>query len=112
MNMINFEDEEVSELESLLAMKKQIIIEGPPGAGKTFVADKLARYFTGNHLEGEHDKHVLLVNSTNRTGTKILCKEFDRKRMRLGNWSTALKTAFSSVFVLWHKLTPLGNTWR
>ena len=29
-----------------------LIITGPPGSGKTFVADKLARYLTGNPLSG------------------------------------------------------------
>ncbi len=49
------------EIESLLLDKKQIIFEGPPGSGKTFLADLFARYFTENPLEGEHDERIEVV---------------------------------------------------
>ena len=49
------------EVESLLLDKKQIIFEGPPGSGKTYLADLFARYFTENPLEGEHDERIEVV---------------------------------------------------
>jgi MoxR-like ATPase len=52
---------DLREIESLLLEKKQIVFEGPPGSGKTFLADKFARYFTGNPLDGIVDESVELV---------------------------------------------------
>ena len=52
---------QLQELEALLQAKKQIVLEGPPGSGKTFVADLLARYLTGNPLTGEHNEQIELV---------------------------------------------------
>jgi 5-methylcytosine-specific restriction protein B len=52
---------ELRELEDLLLDKGQIILEGPPGSGKTYIADLLARYLTGNPLSGEHDQHVQII---------------------------------------------------
>jgi 5-methylcytosine-specific restriction protein B len=52
---------DLNELEYLVTTKKQLILEGPPGAGKTFVADKFARHFTGNPLLGPCDESVELV---------------------------------------------------
>lgn len=49
------------DLEDLLLEKKQVILEGPPGSGKTFVAEKFARYFTDNPLEGQHDERVRII---------------------------------------------------
>jgi 5-methylcytosine-specific restriction protein B len=46
---------------SILNYKKHLILEGPPGSGKTFIADRFARYFTGNLLEGEHNDQIELV---------------------------------------------------
>lgn len=46
----NLSVEELKEIELLLKEKRQLIFEGPPGAGKTFVAEKFARYFTDNPL--------------------------------------------------------------
>ncbi len=52
---------EVFSIQSLLENKKQLIFEGPPGSGKTFIADKFARFFTGNPLDGDHDDRIELV---------------------------------------------------
>src|SRR5579884_1268745 len=53
--------EQIAELEELLETKRQLIFEGPPGSGKTYIAEKFARYFTGNLLEGPRDEHVTIV---------------------------------------------------
>jgi MoxR-like ATPase len=53
--------EELSEIEDLLKYRKQIVLEGPPGSGKTFVARLFARYFTGNPLDGAPDERVQVV---------------------------------------------------
>lgn len=39
------------EINDLLLQKRQLIFEGPPGSGKTFVAEKFARWFTGQSLD-------------------------------------------------------------
>jgi 5-methylcytosine-specific restriction protein B len=57
----NMTPEELRELEAILSTKQQIILEGPPGSGKTWVAQKLARYFTGNALDGAHDESLETV---------------------------------------------------
>ena len=59
--LTNFTQSELEEIESLLRDKKQIIFEGPPGVGKTYVAELFARYFTGNPLHGPHDERLKIV---------------------------------------------------
>ena len=49
------------EIDQLLRNKKQLIFEGPPGSGKTFIADLFARYLTGNPLTGDHDERMEFV---------------------------------------------------
>lgn len=44
---------EIKKIESLLLEKQQIIFEGPPGSGKTYIAEKFSRYFTFNPLDGD-----------------------------------------------------------
>lgn len=41
---------DIEELASLLKDKRQLIFEGPPGSGKTYVADRFARWFVGAPL--------------------------------------------------------------
>jgi 5-methylcytosine-specific restriction protein B len=57
----NLSVEEVGEIESLLRAKRQIILEGPPGSGKTYIADLFARYFSGNVLRGSVRNNLLTV---------------------------------------------------
>lgn len=49
------------EIESMLEAKRQIVLEGPPGSGKTFLADLFARYFVGAPLNEEPDERVETV---------------------------------------------------
>lgn len=53
--------QDLQEIESLLRDKRQLIFEGPPGAGKTYLADLFARHFTGNSLTGEHNEQIEIV---------------------------------------------------
>ena len=52
---------ELDDLLDLLDDKKQLILEGPPGSGKTWLADKLARYLTQNRFDGHPNEQVELV---------------------------------------------------
>jgi len=55
------EEAELRQILELVEFKKQVIFEGPPGGGKTWVADKLARYLTGNPLEGPRNERYEIV---------------------------------------------------
>jgi MoxR-like ATPase len=57
----NFTHRELKELESLLRQKRQIILEGPPGSGKTYIAELVGRYLTDNPLEGVHDERLVVI---------------------------------------------------
>jgi MoxR-like ATPase len=51
------------EVDDLLRSRLQLIFEGPPGSGKTFVAEKFARWFTGQSVDDDIplDEHVEIV---------------------------------------------------
>ena len=59
--MTNLDVDVLTELEELVLEKRQLIFQGPPGCGKTFVGDLLARYLTGNPLQGDHDDRYVVV---------------------------------------------------
>ena len=48
----NLSRAELEEIEALIKSKGQIILEGPPGSGKTYIAELFARYLAGELLEG------------------------------------------------------------
>ncbi|MGD9714957.1 MAG: McrB family protein, partial [Thermomicrobiales bacterium] len=52
---------QLQELVALLDIKHQLIFEGPPGSGKTFLAKSIARYSAGLPLEGPPDPQVEIV---------------------------------------------------
>lgn len=61
IEVTNLTRQELLELDDLLRRKKQVILEGPPGSGKTYVAEKFARYFTGNPLGDDHDERLVMI---------------------------------------------------
>jgi 5-methylcytosine-specific restriction enzyme B len=96
--MTNFSPSQLTEIESLCSTKKQIIFEGPPGVGKTYVAELFARYFTGNQLEGAHDERIVVVQFHQSYGTRTSCKASVRIRMLGVSSSIVSKTAFSNIY--------------
>jgi 5-methylcytosine-specific restriction protein B len=53
--------DQLTEIENILLAKKQVIFEGPPGSGKTYVAQLFARYFAGLPLRGPASPRVRIV---------------------------------------------------
>lgn len=52
---------ELHELEELLLERRQMVFEGPPGSGKTYVAELFARWFAGLPLGGPATDQLELV---------------------------------------------------
>ncbi|MFC7673279.1 McrB family protein [Mycolicibacterium sp. GCM10028919] len=51
----HWDKQEIEDLtETLRSRRRQIILAGPPGTGKTFVAEKIARYLTDGRLDAVH----------------------------------------------------------
>lgn len=61
VELTNFSPADIAELEQLVRDKKHVIFEGPPGSGKTYLAELLARYLTDNPLSGPHDERMQIV---------------------------------------------------
>jgi MoxR-like ATPase len=61
INSTHLDESFLEEIEALLHDKKQLIFEGPPGSGKTFVAEKFARYITGQPLVGDRNEQIELI---------------------------------------------------
>jgi hypothetical protein len=53
MRWTHLSREDLEELIELLKTRRQVILHGPPGSGKTWVAEALARYLTDNPLESD-----------------------------------------------------------
>jgi MoxR-like ATPase len=49
------------ELEALLRAKRQLVLEGPPGSGKTYVAQLLARYTSENPFDRAEQENLLTI---------------------------------------------------
>ena len=64
---------ELEEIESLLEEKRQLIFEGPPGSGKTYVAELFARWFVGAPLAGPPEARVELVQFHQSVRLRGLC---------------------------------------
>lgn len=52
---------EIRDILDLLKTKQQVILEGPPGAGKTYVGELIGRYFSNNPFEGPTDSQYSIV---------------------------------------------------
>lgn len=57
----NMNESALQEMLDLLVDKPQLILEGPPGSGKTFVGRLLGRYLTDNPLAGPVDSRLTVV---------------------------------------------------
>ncbi|MDQ3655047.1 MAG: AAA family ATPase [Chloroflexota bacterium] len=60
-NKTHLNESFLREIDELLSEKGQLIFEGPPGSGKTFVAEHFAHWFTGQSLDGGSSDHVEIV---------------------------------------------------
>jgi hypothetical protein len=52
---------DIREIEELLLERRQVIFEGPPGSGKTYIADLFARWFVGLPLGGPVSDRLELI---------------------------------------------------
>lgn len=59
--LLHFSQSQIDEISQLIEAKRQLVFEGPPGSGKTYLADLLARHLTSNPLTGEHNEQIEIV---------------------------------------------------
>lgn len=84
----NLKNQSMNDIVNLLQYKKQIILQGPPGAGKTKLAKELAeRFIKGNTIKvSEKNIRVndliaifkindILISSNNKTSYKVIAKD-------------------------------------
>ena len=57
----HYPEADLREIETLLIEKRQIVFEGPPGSGKTYLADLFGRWFAGLPLGDLPDDRIELI---------------------------------------------------
>jgi hypothetical protein len=82
----------LTEINDLLLDKRQIIFEGPPGSGKTFVAEKFARWFAGDSLDDATEApHVETVQFHQSYGYEDFVQGIRPETTAAGGLSYAVK---------------------
>lgn len=61
VEVIHLDHDDILGIETLLLEKRQMIFEGPPGSGKTYVAERFARWFAGASLGGLPTDQVEII---------------------------------------------------
>ncbi len=74
----NISESQLTEVVHLIHAKKQIIFEGPPGVGKTYVARLFARYLAGVGLDDAESDRVEIVQFHQSYGYEDFVAGFGR----------------------------------
>ncbi|MBW7674201.1 AAA family ATPase [Chryseobacterium sp. LJ756] len=95
--------DEFLEIVDLLEYKKQIILKGPPGTGKTRMSEEISRYIIGNQINFETDEKfeltIDLIKKHIYVGLKISSKsgiEYFIEEINSGN--IGVKSANSKIW--------------